>query len=122
MRTSRWISILLLALVVPASLFAADLTGKWHGPMQSGGEAVFDLKLDKGAISGTMLGYDGKPRPVSEGKLDGDAVSMKIATDWQGQPVILIVTGKVSGDEMQLHIASDNGYWSTDANVKRAPK
>jgi hypothetical protein len=44
---------------------------------------------------------------------------MNIATDWQGQPVILIVTGKVSGDEMQLHIASDNGYWSTEAAVKR---
>lgn len=86
------------------------------------GEAVFDLKLDNGAISGTMLGYDGKPRPVSEGKLDADTISMKIATDWQGQPVTLMVTGKVSGDEMQLHIASDNGYWSTDATVKRAPK
>ncbi len=108
MRTSRWISILLLTLLVPASLFAADVTGKWHGPMQSGGEAVFDLKLDKGTISGTMLGYDGKPRPVSEGKLDGDTISLKIATDWQGQPVTLIVTGKVSGDEMQIHIASDN--------------
>jgi hypothetical protein len=122
MRTSRWISVLLLTLLVPASLFAADISGKWHGPMQSGGEAVFDLKLDQGAISGTMLGYDGKPRPVSEGKLDGDAISLKIATDWQGQPVTLIVTGKVSGDEMQLHIASDNGYWSTDANVKRESK
>ena len=122
MRTSRWISILLLTLLVPASLFAADVTGKWHGPMQSGGEAVFDLKLDKGTISGTMLGYDGKPRPVSEGKLDGDTISLKIATDWQGQPVTLIVTGKVSGDEMQIHIASDNGYWSTDATVKRESK
>ncbi len=122
MRTSRWISILLLTLLVPASLFAADVTGKWHGPMQSGGEAVFDLKLDKVTISGTMLGYDGKPRPVSEGKLDGDTISLKIATDWQGQPVTLIVTGKVSGDEMQIHIASDNGYWSTDATVKRESK
>jgi hypothetical protein len=119
MRALRLASIVLLALLLPASLLAADITGKWTGPMQSGGDAVFDLKLDKGAITGTMLGYDGKPRPVSEGKLDGDSVSMKIASDWQGQQVTLIVTGKVSGDEMQLHLASDNGYWSTDATVKR---
>jgi len=119
MRVFRFAPILLLALLLPASVLAADINGKWRGPMQAGGDAVFDLKSDKGAISGTMLGYDGKPRPVSEGKLDGDAISLKIATDWQGQPVTLVVTGKISGDEMQLHIASDNGYWSTDANVKR---
>jgi hypothetical protein len=110
---------LLVVILLSTFVFAADVTGRWKGPMQSGGDAVFDLKSDKGTISGTMLGYDGKPRPVSEGKLDGDAISMKIATDWQGQPITLIVTGKVSGDEMQLHIASDNGYWSTDAAVKR---
>ncbi len=119
MRALRFASIVFLALLLPASLLAADITGKWKGPMQAGGDAAFDLKLDKGAISGTMMGYDGKPRQVTEGKLDGDSVSMKVATDYQGQPVMLIVTGKVSGDEMQLHIASDNGYWSTDATVKR---
>src|SRR5437879_3887332 len=110
---------LLVVILLSTFSFSADVTCSRKGPMQSGGDAVFDLKSDKGAISGTMLGDDGKPRPVSEGKLDGDAISMKIATDWQGQPVTLIVTGKVSGDEMQLHIASDNGYWSTDAAVKR---
>ncbi len=119
MRALRFASILWLALLLPSSLLAAVINGKWKGPMQSGGDAVFDLKLDKGAVTGSMLGYDGKPRPVSEGKLDGDNISMKIASDWQGQPVTLIVTGKVSGDEMQLHLASDNGYWSTDATVKR---
>jgi hypothetical protein len=122
MRVSRFAPILFVALLLPASLFAADVTGKWKGPMQSGGDAVFDLKSDKGAITGTMLGYDGKPRQVFEGKLDGDNISLKVASDWQGQPVTLIVTGKVSANEMQLHIASDNGYWSTDANVKREPK
>jgi hypothetical protein len=33
--------------------------------------------------------------------------------------VTLIVTGKVSGEDMQVHIATDNGYWSTDAALKR---
>lgn len=122
MRLSRVMSVLLSMILLSTLVLAADVTGRWKGPMQSGGDAVFDLKSDKGAISGTMLGYDGKPRPVSEGKLDGDTISMKIPTDWQGQPVTLVVTGKLSGDEMHLHIASDNGYWSTDATVKREPE
>jgi len=44
---------------------------------------------------------------------------MKVASQWQGQPVTLIVTGRVSGDDMQVHIAADNGYWATDAALKR---
>src|SRR5215467_14727796 len=119
MRVARRVSVLFVVMVLCASLFAAEITGKWKGPMQSGGDAVFDLKSDKGAVTGNMLGYDGKRYPVSEGKLDGENLSMKVAFEWQGQPVTLIVTGKVSGENMQLHIAADNGYWSTDAALKK---
>jgi hypothetical protein len=51
--------------IVPATLFAANVTGTWKGPMQSGGDAVFELQADKGAITGNMLGRDGKPYPVN---------------------------------------------------------
>jgi hypothetical protein len=107
--------------VVPTALRAADLTGTWKGPMQSGGDTVFQLKADKDAITGNMLGRDGKPYPVT-GKMDGDNVSMTVAFEWQSQPVTLLVTGKIAGDDMQVHIATDNGYWSTDAALKRRPK
>jgi hypothetical protein len=119
MRIARSSTVVLATMLLSTSLFAAEITGKWKGPMQSGGDAVFDLKSEKGAVTGNMLGYDGKPYPVSDGKLDGENLSMKVAFEWQGQPVTLIVTGKVSGEDMQLHIATDNGYWSTDAALKR---
>jgi hypothetical protein len=47
---------------------------------------------------------------------------MTVAFEWQSQPVKLLVTGKLTGDDMQVHIAADNGYWSTDAALKRQPK
>ena len=112
-------AVLLSMILISSSLFAAEVTGKWTGPMQSGGNAVFDLKSEKGAITGNMIGYDGKPYPVSDGRLDGENLSMKVAFEWQGQPVTLIVTGKVAGEDMQVHIAADNGYWSTDVALKR---
>jgi hypothetical protein len=111
----------LLAIVLPTTLLAADLSGTWTGEMQSGGMASFELKSDKGAITGNMVGRDGKRYPVS-GKLEGNDASMSVAFEWQSQPVTLLVTGKVSGDEMPVHIAADNGYWSTDAALKRQPK
>ena len=121
MRISRWILTMFFAILLPTVLFAMDLTGKWSGPMQDG-QAVFTLKSDNNAITGTMLGIDGKEYPIIEGKLDGESISFTVASQWQGNPVKLLVKGTVSGEQMKLNIASDNGYWSTDATVKRESK
>jgi hypothetical protein len=121
MRVSRGLVTLFLVLMFSSLLFAADITGKWSGPMQDG-QAVFTLKSDNNAITGTMLGIDGKEYPITEGKVDGQNISFTVASQWQGNPVNLLVKGTVSGEEMKLNIASDNGYWSTDATVKREPK
>jgi hypothetical protein len=122
MQIARRISIVLATMLIAIPVFAADITGRWKGPMQSGGDSIFELKSDKDAVTGNMIGRDGRQYPVSEGKLNGDNISMKVAFEWQGQPVTLIVTGKVAGEEMQLHIATDNGYWSTEAALKRESK
>jgi len=123
MRISRWTLTLLLALLLPSFLFGADVTGKWRGPMQSGdGEAVLTLKSDNNTVTGTMLGIDGKEKPIIDGKLDGENISLTVATEWQGSPMKLFVKGKVSGEQMQINIAADNGFWSTDATVKREAK
>ena len=91
--------------------------------MQSGdGQAVLTLKSDNNVVTGTMLGIDGKEKPIIDGKLDGDNISLTVATEWQGSPMKLFVKGKVSGDQMQINIAADDGYWSTDATVKREAK
>jgi len=121
MRLSRGLTALFLVLMFSSLLFATDLTGKWSGPMQDG-QAVFTLKSDGNAITGTMLGIDGKEYPIVDSKLDGDNISFTVNSQWQGSPVKLFVKGTVSGEQMKLNIAADNGYWSTDATVKREPK
>jgi hypothetical protein len=47
MRVLKSSAALLTMTLLSTSLFAAEVTGKWTGPMQSGGNAVFDLKSDK---------------------------------------------------------------------------
>ncbi len=121
MRLSRRLATLFLVPMFSSLLFAADITGKWSGPMQDG-QAVFTLKSDSNAITGSMLGIDGKEYPIIEGKLDGENISFTVASQWQGNPVKLLVKGTVSGEQMKLNIASDNGYWSTDATVKKESK
>lgn len=121
MRISRWILTMFFSILLPTVLFAMDITGKWSGPMQDG-QAVFTLKSDNNLITGTMLGIDGKEYPITEGKLEGENISFTVNSQWQGSPVKLLVKGTVSGEQMKLNIAADNGYWSTDATVKREPK
>lgn len=115
----RLLSLLILAAVVP--LLAADVNGKWTGQMgQSGREVVFQLKADGNNVSGTMSGPEGEPRPVTKGELDGDNISLTVASQWQGSPVNLLVKGKVAGDEMKLTVESEDGGWGTDLVVKKA--
>ena len=118
MLRKHYVPVIAAALLLPTALFAADLSGTWKGAMQSGGDAVFELKADKGVVTGNMLGQDGKKYAVT-GKQDGDNISLNVAFEWQGQPVTLLVTGKIAGDDLPVHIATDNGYWGTDAALKR---
>lgn len=111
----------LLGLALISSALAADVTGKWKGPMEgTGADVVLDLKADGPGITGTMSDSEGKARPITKGKLDGDKISLTVASEWQGNPVTLLVTGTVSGDTISLRIETEDGAWGTDAVVKRS--
>jgi hypothetical protein len=111
----------LLLLALLSSALAADVSGKWKGTMNGGGgDVVLDLKSDGANVTGSMLDSQGKPRAITKGKLDGDKISLTVASEWQGNPVTLLVSGAVSGDTMNLTIQTEDGAWSTDAVVKRA--
>ena len=113
---------ILLSLALLSSAMAAGVTGKWKGPMEgTGADVVLDLKSDGAIVTGTMSDSGGKPRPIAKGTLDGDKISLTVASEWQGNPITLLVTGTVSGDTMNLKIQTDDGAWGTDAVVKRSP-
>jgi len=121
--SSLFLASLFLAVLLPATVFAAmNVTGTWRGKMDNGADAVFHLRNDGNSLTGTMLGADGKDHPLTEAKLDGNNISFKVPTEWQGMPVTLIVTGTSQGNQMRVRIAADNGYWSTDATLKREDK
>ena len=114
-----WRSLLLFLSVLP--LCAADVSGKWKGQMgDSGREVVFQLKSAGTKVSGTMSSASGEPRPITQGQLNGDDISLTIASEWQGNPVKLTAKGKVAGSEMKLTLEAEGGGWSTDLVLKKA--
>jgi len=110
----------LFALLVTLALAAGDVTGKWKGEMTEGGrEVVFQLQSEGSKVSGSMSGPNGEPRPITAGELSGENISLTVASEWQGNPVKLLVKGKVAGSEMRVTVESDGGDWSTEVVLKK---
>jgi hypothetical protein len=110
---------LFLLLIAAMPGVAADIDGTWKGTLSGGGPAIFKLKADGATVTGTMLGPDGKDKRIIVGKVKGNEISFSVDLEWEGMPVMLLVKGTISGNEMRLRMDADNGYWGTDAVVTK---
>ena len=98
-----------LALLIAASTFAADaVTGTWKGnapgPDGQGMEITFTLKSEGATLTGTVLTPMGE-LPISNGKIDGNAVSFD--ADAGGMKVSHKC--KVDGDTMAVNVSFGDG-------------
>ena len=107
----------ILALCLAVSAFGADVTGKWKASAQSPDgqemQIVFNLKLDGSKVTGTVQGPMGETA-ISEGKLDGDAISFNVEMN----DMKIVHKGTVSGDEMKLKV--EIGDQTMEMTAKRA--
>ena len=102
-------------------LSAAEVNGKWGGKLDSGeAELQFSFKVDGSALSGSLLGVEGKSFPLT-GKLDGDKISFTVKAEYQGNPVKLVVNGQVTGEEMKLNISTADASWASSMTAKKLP-
>ncbi|HZT37365.1 MAG TPA: hypothetical protein VFA28_05670 [Bryobacteraceae bacterium] len=113
----------LLFLLAAAGLAAsaADVSGTWKGAAETPNgtvERTFVFKQDgnklTGETSSEMLGKS----TIEDGKVDGDNISFTITAKFQDQEVKLRYSGKVTGNEMKLHVESDAGF-NIDYTAKR---
>ena len=108
------------ALLIAASTFAADaVTGTWKGsapgPDGQGMDITFNLKAEGATVTGTVLTPMGE-LPVSNGKVDGNAVSFD--ADAGGMKVSHKC--KVDGDSMAVSVSfGDGGMPPIDYTMKR---
>lgn len=93
----------LMILALAVSAFAADVSGKWkasvEGPDGQTMEIVFAFKVEGAKLTGTATGPMGE-MPISDGRLEGDAISFTVG----GDDFKVVHKGKVSGDEMKLKV------------------
>ena len=112
-----------LLLLIAGLLPAADVTGTWKGSFDYNGTAVpvtVDMKVEEGAVTGTVDGLPTPKTPIKDGKVDGDNVTFWVGIEFQGNPIKLLLKGKVSGDQIDFTMGTEGGEWGTQFTAKKA--
>lgn len=92
-------------LILLASAWAADVTGKWVAEtqgMQGPSQTTFVFKVEGTAVTGTVTTARGDSE-ISEGKIEGDTITFAVVRKRQdGSEMKTVWKGKVAGDEIKF--------------------
>lgn len=85
---------------------AADVSGVWLGEYHTNEGGVFEMtltvKVDGSALTGTLKTGSSEPEPITEGRVDGAALSFSITRTYRGNPQKVTYKGTVNGEDMKL--------------------
>ena len=102
----------ILFLLLATAAWAADVTGTWKGEVSTPDGNSFSLtytfKQDAAKLTGAVLGPQGDPLPIDNGKVDGDKISFSVKVDFNGGTVFSS-EGTIKGDEITLKTKADSG-------------
>ena len=118
----RLLSLIAFVSFLPA-LFAADLSGSYKGAFDFQGSSVpltINLKIEGGAVTGTVEGLPTTPAEIHEGTLAGDTVNFWVNTDYQGQTYKLVYKGKIAADHINFDFGTEDGSWGTELTATKA--
>ena len=112
-----------LITLMAAMLFAADLTGKWTGQFDFNGNAVpltFDFTSSGATLTGKVNGLPTDNCEIKDGKIDGSSVTFWLMTEYQGSAIKLLYTGKISADQIDFTMGTEDGGFSVSFPVKKS--
>ena len=95
-------AMLLLAAALP---LRADVTGTWTASFdtQIGVQNyTYVFQVDGGKLTGTAKSQFGETE-ITEGTVKGDAIRFVENLEFQGQPLKIVYTGTIKGDEIQFN-------------------
>ena len=115
--------LLLVFVVIFSSIvaLAADITGAWtgstKGPNGDDFALTFNFKQDGAKLTGTVVGPQGDPLQITDGKVDGDKMSFNVSFNG----MTINHDGVIDGDEIALKTKSDQGgFPEMQMTLKRA--
>ncbi|HEY2014447.1 MAG TPA: hypothetical protein VGH38_13145 [Bryobacteraceae bacterium] len=101
----------LLAILAGAA-FAADITGNWTGSMSMGDNQFtlnYSFKQDGAKLTGTVLGPQGDPLALNDGKIQGDKLSFNVKIEGPNGSFTIKNEGTIKGEEITLTSKMEGG-------------
>src|SRR4051794_15216326 len=95
---------LVALLGVGTAALAADATGTWKWTVERDGntyETTLKLKQDGSTLTGTVSGRQGSETAIEDAKVEGDTISFKVTREFNGNKMVQMYQGKVSGDTIK---------------------
>ena len=120
MNLSRLLYAAVLFLFSAMTAMAADITGAWSGDVTApNGESFqvsYTFKQDGAKLTGTVMGPQGDPLDISEGKVEGDKLSFTISFNGMA----IRHAGDVGKDEIKLTTKAEGDFPAMAITLKRA--
>jgi hypothetical protein len=82
-------------------------------------ELKFHLKSSGNAVTGTLEREGAPPVDVHEGKIEGDAVSFWITTDYAGQTFTIVYKGKITPGQIDFDFGTADESWGAQMTAKK---
>ena len=102
--TKKLLFVVAILCALTLAVMAADVSGKWTWEQQgrNGNQTqTLILKADGAKLTGSLDGGRGA-QDISEGKVDGNAVSFSVTRNMGGTDVTTKYTGTLDGDSLKL--------------------
>ena len=108
----------LLLTVFAFAASAADISGTWKGTPNGAIERTFIFKSDGVKLTGESTSEIFGKSTISDGKIEGDALSFTLTVKFQDNEMKLNYKGKIKGEELVLTVELPDGN-SFDYKAKR---
>jgi hypothetical protein len=123
MKTSSLLRGFALFLLVCATVWAADVSGKWIGEFQTPDgqtrQSTFNFQANGETLTGTVASTRGESK-IDEGKVVGDDISFNVTRNFGGNDMKFVYKGKITGDEIKFTVTVGEGDRSFELVAKRA--
>ena len=113
-----------LAVLMVTPAMAADVNGRWKGSMPgregNARDVSFDFKAGGAKLDGKFIGPQGRSIDITDGKIEGDNLSFKVALEFNGASFQMSYSGKLAGDEIQMKVVREGAPRAAEFTLKRA--
>ena len=98
-------ALVLVCLALPLIAAADGVDGNWSGAVATPNGDLpvgFTFKADGATLNGSMIGPDGTPAPIANGKIDGNNLTFTVDLNFNGNVFSLSYKGVLDGEQIKL--------------------